>query len=510
MKAKTLMVQGTGSGVGKSVIVAALCRIFLQEGYKVAPFKAQNMALNSFVTFEGGEIGRAQAMQAEACRLEPTVDMNPILIKPTSDRKAQIILKGRPLKNMSAKEYDGYKRYARDTVINSFNSLSQEYEVIIIEGAGSPAEVNLRDRDIVNMSMAEIADSPVILVGDIDKGGVFAWLWGTIDLLTEEEKDRIKALLINKFRGDMDILKPGLEFLEQKTGKKILGVIPYFSNISLDEEDSIPVDKIGIKLKDTDIKVDVLYLPHISNFTDFDPLEREDDVSLRYIHVRKNEPISEDVDVLIIPGSKSTVSDLIYLKQTGYIDRIKELAQKGASIIGICGGYQMLGKEICDPSKSESDIERIEAIGVLDIKTIYNSDKITRQVRATHIDSGISLDGYEIHMGRSFKIDNNTVPVFQVLRCIENEEILDGARNKDGSIWGTYLHGGFDNKEFRRYLINQWRIKKGLLSQDKCENIFIKDKEYDKLASLVRDKIDMNLLYNILNKNSEVYLSSLS
>lgn len=505
MSAKTIMIQGTGSGVGKSVMVAALCRIFLQDGHKVAPFKSQNMSLNSFVTPEGGEIGRAQAMQAEACGLAPTVDMNPILIKPTSDKEAQVIIRGKALDNMSAKEYQDYKQYAKDTVIDSFNRLRRKYEVIVIEGAGSPAEVNLRDKDIVNMFIAEATNSPVILLGDIDKGGVFAWLWGTIDLLTDKEKKRIKCLLINKFRGDIDILMPGLEFLERKTGKKILGVIPYFRNIKLDEEDTLPSHMLRMKSEAKDIKIEVLYLPHISNFTDFDPLEREDDVDLRYVHVGKNEPISQDVDVLIIPGSKSTISDLMYLKDEGYVDEIRKLAEGRTNIIGVCGGYQMLGKEIRDPSKSESRIEGMEGMGLLDMETIFDSDKITRQVKAIHIESGISFEGYEIHMGRRSKTDNCNPAIFRVLRSIDHEQIFDGARNEDGSIWGTYLHGIFDDKEFRQYLINQWRVKKGLVPQDKSGDTFLKDKEYDKLAELVRKNIDTDLFYSILNGDLQAH-----
>ncbi|MFH1505223.1 MAG: cobyric acid synthase [Candidatus Omnitrophota bacterium] len=361
MRAKTIMIQGTGSGVGKSVLTAALCRIFYQDGYKAAPFKAQNMALNSFVTLDGGEIGRAQAMQAQACCIEPMVDMNPILLKPSSDKKAQVIVRGKPLNDMSAKDYDNYKQHLKSIVLDSFNRLSKEYEIIVIEGAGSPAEINLKERDIVNMFIAKETKSPVILVGDIDKGGVFAWLWGTLGLLSSEEKKRVKALLINKFRGDIDILKPGLDFLEQKSKRKILGVIPYFRNIQLDEEDSLYFDKF--KYRGTGVKVRILYLPHISNFTDFDALGREQSIDLKYIDTNKGELIDEDTDVLIIPGSKSVIEDFIYLKQAGYTKNIKELAKKKVNIIGICGGYQMLGKEIYDPCGSESSRKKNKSFG---------------------------------------------------------------------------------------------------------------------------------------------------
>lgn len=495
---KTIMIQGTGSGVGKSVVAAAFCRIFLQDGYKVAPFKSQNMALNSFITSEGAEIGRAQAMQAEACGIKPSADMNPVLIKPTSEREAQVILKGKPWKNMSAKQYHDFKPHIKNIVIDSFNRLKEKYEVIVIEGAGSPAEVNLKDNDIVNMSIAEITGSPVVLAGDIDKGGVFAWLWGTIDLLEENEKGRIKALLINKFRGDMDILRPGLEFLEQKTGKKILGVIPYFHDISLDEEDTVPAHKFKVISERKDIKIEILYLPHTSNFTDFDALEREFDVSVKYIDVRKNEGISDDVDVLIIPGSKSTISDILFLRERRYIDRIKKLAEEKKYIIGICGGYQMLGKKIQDSLQAESRVKQIEGIGLLDIETVFEADKITRQIKGMHLDSGISFEGYEIHMGRDVRTNSAVSAVFKARRDGEDAEFLDGAKNENGLIWGTYLHGVFDNSGLRRYFINQWRIKKGLLPQDKTVDTFSKDKEYDKLAELVRNNIDEDFLYHIL------------
>jgi len=316
-RAKVIMVQGTGSYVGKSVIVSALCRIFKQDGFRVAPFKAQNMALNSFVTLQGDEMGRAQVTQAEAAGIEPSVDMNPILLKPSGDIKAQVIVSGKPIGNMSGKEYYRHRMRFLKIIKGSFQRLSGNYDIVVIEGAGSPAEVNLRKNDVVNMAMARIADCPVILVGDINVGGVFAWLVGTLELLTAAERRRIKGVIINKFRGDINILKPGLDFLEKKIRKPVLGVIPYFHDISIPEEDSIAKEKYrlpGNRPKKGKINIEVLYLPHISNFTDFDPLEKEPDVRLRYLV--QGEKIGEP-DCIIIPGSKNTIGDLVYLKRSG-------------------------------------------------------------------------------------------------------------------------------------------------------------------------------------------------
>jgi len=356
--AKVIMIQGTGSSVGKSIMVTALCRIFYQDGFRVAPFKAQNMALNSFVTKDGGEMGRAQVVQAEACGVEPTVDMNPILIKPTSEVGAQVIVRGKPIGNMQAQEYRNYKSKLVLVVKESFLKLAHHYELIVIEGAGSPAEINLKGDDIVNMKMAQLADCPVLLVADIDKGGALAWVVGTLELLTEEERDKIKGIIINKFRGDKEILQPGLDYLERKTKKPVLGVIPYFRDIWIEEEDAVNSEKNKYYTQPTPskINIEVLYLPHISNFTDFDPLEREEDISLRYIKMgeRLGEP-----DLLIIPGSKNTIDDLYYLKKSGYQEEILNRLKQGTVIIGICGGYQMLSRQLYDPEHTESSKEKI-------------------------------------------------------------------------------------------------------------------------------------------------------
>ncbi len=394
MTARTLMIQGTGSDVGKSLIVTALCRIFVQDGYKVAPFKSQNMALNSFVTVDGGEMGRAQVVQAGACRIDPEVVMNPVLLKPTSNIGSQVIVRGRVIGNMSAEGYMEYKSDLIGVIEDSMNYLRSRYEIVVIEGAGSPAEINIKNRDIVNMRIAEMVDAPVFLIGDIDRGGVFAWLKGTLDLLDEDERARIKGLIINKFRGDKDILRPGLEFIEEETGVKIIGVIPYCDDIRIMAEDSVCLKSNGAYLPNRQggdkIRIGIIRLPHISNFTDFDPLKIEPDVELHYISSARE---MVDTDVVIIPGSKNTISDLRYIMSNGLSVAIRRSIERGGVVIGICGGYQMLGREIIDPYHIESDIVRIKGLGLLDTITKFGREKVTHQVRAVHLGSGIEVSG---------------------------------------------------------------------------------------------------------------------
>jgi len=507
MMAKTIMIQGTGSSVGKSIMVTALGRIFYQDGFKVAPFKAQNMALNSFITKDGGEMGRAQVVQAEACGVEPTVDMNPILMKPTSEMGSQIIVQGKPVGNMQAQEYRNYKSKLISVVKDSFLKLARNYEVIVIEGAGSPAEVNLREDDIVNMRMAQIADCPVLLVGDIDKGGVFAWVVGTLELLTKEERDRVKGVIINKFRGDKEILQPGLDYLEKKIKKPVLGVIPYFRDIQIEEEDSVNSEKnkYDTQTAPGKINIEVLYLPHISNFTDFDPLEREEGISLRYIKMgeRLGEP-----DLLIIPGSKNTLDDLYCLKKSGYQKEISNRLKKGTVIAGICGGYQMLGREIYDPEHTESSREKIEGLGLINGVTTLKSEKITFQIKAhllsnPFFDNRDELSGYEIHTGETV-LSGDEKPLFKInKRGFTQTDINDGVVSKEGMVWGTYIHGIFDNNSFRESFINFLKSKKGLtissfIHQDKISYQERKDREYDRLACLVRGNLNMDKIYHIL------------
>lgn len=499
--AKAIQVCGTGSGVGKSVIVAALCRIFLQDGFKVCPFKAQNMALNSFVTKGQGEIGRAQATQAQACRIEPNVEMNPILIKPTSDVGAQIIARGKPIGNMNALSYTKYKTRLLEMVRKSFKKLADEYEVVVMEGAGSPAEINLKSHDLVNLKMASYARAPVILVGDIDKGGVFAWIIGTLALLTKSERKMIKGIIINKFRGDRTLLDPGIDFLQRHTRIKVLGVIPYYRGIRIPEEDAVPLDDF----KHLDVKgqrrlnIDVVYLPHISNFTDFDALGAEPDVRLRYIREagELNNP-----DVIIIPGTKNTISDLLWLRKSGIADRILSVIgrQPSTALVGVCGGYQMLGKKIYDRYRLESKYRQTQGLNILPIETNLKTNKILAQVKAKDLFSGSELSGYEIHHGQT-RITGDCGRLFEIFqRNGKNTSYFDGVSSDNGRIIGTYIHGIFDSSAFRRDFLNKMRLKKGwpLLSQATEYN---PDGEIDKLAGLVRKNLDMRYLYKILHKH---------
>lgn len=517
-QAKAIQICGTGSGVGKSAIVSGLCRIFLQDGYKVCPFKAQNMALNSFVTKEAGEIGRAQAAQAQACRIEPTVDMNPVLIKPVSDCGAQIIVLGKSAGNMNARTYVRYKEKLKDVVRKSYKRLAGEYELLVIEGAGSPSEINLKAHDIVNMQMAAYAGAPVILVGDIDKGGVFAWLVGTLALLSQKERRMVKGIIINKFRGDKSLLKGGIDFLERRTGIKVLGVVPYFRDIRIPEEDSVPLDAYmnnnvnpvrdhflskgcpivssGVKRRNF-IAVDVIYLPHISNFTDFDALEKEQDVQLRYI--RSPQELGSP-DVIIIPGTKNTISDLKYLKTSGLADKILSTInhQLSTILIGICGGYQMLGMRIRDRHSLESNTREINGLGILPVKTDLEKEKTLTRVRARELVSGMEISGYEIHHGNS-RAMTKPLPAFEIFeRNGKRLKRFDGMTRPDGRVLGTYIHGLFDNDGFRRNWLNGIRQRKGWPAL--ARNIsFNPDKEFDKLAKLLRKNIDLKLLYRILN-----------
>ncbi len=498
-----IQVCGTGSGVGKSVMVAALCRILLQDGYRPCPFKAQNMALNSYVTKSGGEMGRAQAVQAQAARLEPSVDMNPILIKPMSDRKAQIIIKGKPLDNMSVYEYVDYKKVAINTVFTSFNRLVKKYEIVVIEGAGSPAEINLRSHDIVNMQMAKHAHAPVILVGDIDKGGVFAWLVGTLELLTNEERKMVKGFIINKFRGDQRLLRPAITFLEKKTGIKVLGIVPYFKDIKIPEEDSVPLEGRSVKkngqLKSRGkiIDIAIISLPHISNFTDFDALENEPDVKLRY--VLSGEELGTP-DIIIIPGTKSTIFDLNYLRKTGMAEDILRSFESNPllHIVGLCGGYQMLGKRIHDQEAVESAKKGTHGLGILPVVTVFKKEKILSQVKAQEMNSGINVSGYEIHHGRTVLLDGCR-PLFRIIeRRGKKVQRFDGALIKDGRAWGTYMHGVFDADDFRRNFLNRIRTEKGW--QPLPPASLNEDEEFNKLADVVRKNVDMDSLYKIMRQ----------
>ncbi|MDD2703654.1 MAG: cobyric acid synthase [Candidatus Omnitrophica bacterium] len=499
------MVQGTGSYVGKSVIVSALCRIFKQDGFRVAPFKAQNMALNSFVTREGNEMGRAQVVQAEAAGIEPNVDMNPILLKPSGDVKAQVIVKGKPIGNMSGKEYYRHRSKFLGIIKESFRRLRDNYDIVVIEGAGSPAEVNLRKSDLVNMRMAKIADCPVILAGDINLGGVFAWLTGTLDLLTASERRRVKGVIINKFRGDINILKPGLDFLARRIKRPVLGVIPYFHDIRIPEEDSISKERYSLfdeSRREGKINIEVLYLPHISNFTDFDPLEKEPGVHLRYIVPggKIGAP-----DCIIIPGSKNTIDDLSYLKNSGLAEAVIDNVKRGVAVAGICGGYQMLGREIRDPYRAESKRRAMTGLGILPLATTILRKKVIHQVQAEDLLFGTgTLKGYEIHMGRTDFL-SPLKPAFNICaRSRKTVRVSDGVTSKDKKVWGTYIHGLFENDRFRGKFLDY--LRKGTdrgrqrsgIKKDPRSFLEAKEKEYDKLAALVRKNLDMRKIYSLL------------
>ncbi|MBE6004878.1 MAG: cobyric acid synthase [Lachnospiraceae bacterium] len=528
------MIQGTMSNAGKSLIAAGLCRIFHQDGYRVAPFKSQNMALNSFITDEGLEMGRAQVVQAEAAGIKPSVLMNPILLKPTTDVGSQVIINGKVSSNMTAREYYKHKKQLIPVVREAYDKLSEDYDIIVIEGAGSPAEVNLRDDDIVNMGMAELADAPVLLVGDIDRGGVFAQLYGTIELLEDYEKARIKGLIINKFRGDKTILDSGLDILKERTGKDILGVVPYM-DVVIDDEDSLS-ERLNVKryintsrktdygiykdisvsdkrnadshpadpstekrnhemifteeyLSRTFIDIVVIRLPRISNFTDFTALSTEPGVSVRY--VTKVQELGEP-DLIILPGTKSTIRDMEWLRATGLEAKILQKHHAGTMIIGICGGYQMLGESIVD----ESGVETVRGtatrgLGLLPLVTEFAEEKT--RTRVTEELSGLSgvfswlngktVTGYEIHMGRTYGAGS------------ENRYI-----DSVGNVFGTYIHGFFDSDELREAFLQILFGKKGINREHITELRYedFKEEQYDKLASVLRESLDMDKVYRIM------------
>ena len=504
MLAKTLMIQGTGSSVGKSVLVTALCRIFKQQGITVAPFKAQNMSLNSFVTADGGEIGRAQAVQAEAAGISPTVEMNPVLLKPETDSRAQVVIRGKPFTTTSAASFPHLKAHLWNTITESIDRLRRAYDLIVIEGAGSPAEINLKDRDLVNMKVALYCNSPVLLAADIDRGGMFAALLGTLELLDLEEKERVKAFIVNKFRGDLSLLRPGLDWLEARTGVPVAGVVPFYRDIHIAEEDSMALERRRVLKNRRDFELDivVIALPHIANFDDFDPLEREPKVRLRYVEA--NDALGKP-DLIIIPGSKATVADLGFLRDQGRAQEITNAAIAGIPIIGICAGFQMLGDVIDDPEHVESENSRTSAMGLLPVITRFQTDKATHQVQARAIAGfgllakakGMTLSGYEIHMGHTESRTNHPFLIEQRSRksCAD----CDGALSADGNIVGTYIHGLFHNDDFRRAILNELAERKGkVLALD--SSTFSTDEQYDRLAAHVRTHLNMDLIQRIIDQ----------
>ena len=488
-RAKSIMIQGTMSGAGKSLLCAALCRIFAQDGWRTAPFKSQNMALNSFVTLDGLEIGRAQAVQAQAAGVEPDVRMNPVLLKPCSDVGSQVIVLGEVRGQMPAKEYFRYKRQLFPEILAAYDSLAEGNDVIVIEGAGSPAEINLRADDIVNMGLAQRVDAPVLLAGDIDRGGVFAQLYGTVALLQQEEQDRIAGLVINKFRGDLEILRPGLAMLEEKTGKPVLGVVPYL-HVDVDDEDSL-APRLERQGTHKPLDAVVIRLPRISNFTDFAPMEAHPQIGVRYVdEVRR----LASPDLVILPGTKSTIDDLLWLRQSGLEAAVQKLAGAGTPVLGVCGGYQMLGETLHDPDGVErSEPGSVRGMGLLPVETTFIGQKHRSQVKAVvsaEALAGAELEGYEIHMGRT--------GVTGAPFCILDDGRPDGCTQ--GNVWGTYLHGLFDSGALTGKLVELLCRRKGLQLElaRPLSHAAYQRQQFDLLAEGVRQALDMEKIYRIM------------
>ena len=498
--AKVIMIQGTLSNAGKSLVTAGLCRVFKQDGYKVAPFKSQNMALNSFITKEGLEMGRAQVMQAEACGIEPSVNMNPILLKPTNDVGSQVIVNGEVLGNMSARDYYKKKTELIPHIMEAYNNLAKEYDIIVMEGAGSPAEINLKENDIVNMGMAKLVNSPVLLVGDIDRGGVFASIAGTLMLLEEDERKMIKGTIINKFRGDVNILKPGLDMIEEITKTPVVGVVPYME-LDIDDEDSLS-ERFNNKGTVDLIDIAVIRLPRISNFTDFNTFEYIPGVSLRYV---KSVRELKDPDMIILPGTKNTMEDLKWLRESGLETQILKQAAKGKVIFGICGGYQMLGMELSDPFNVESG-GTMAGMGLLPTKTVFEKEKVRTRVSGNFNEvsgilaelSYVEFEGYEIHMGQTTYDFNE-----EELTTIDNvngEDIIKNDGLYKDNVYGSYIHGIFDKEEVSKAIVESLCIHKGIdyssISTVDIEKY--KEEQYDKLAEGIRNSLDMKAIYKIL------------
>lgn len=500
-KAKSIMIQGTMSNAGKSLLAAGLCRIFAQNGYKVAPFKSQNMALNSFITEEGLEMGRAQVMQAEAAGIAPVAAMNPILLKPTTDMGSQVIVNGRVQGNMTAMEYYRNKKKYIPAILDAYHSLEEEYDIIVLEGAGSPAEINLKQDDIVNMGMAKMAKAPVLLAGDIDRGGVFAQLLGTLALLTEEEKEYVKGLVVNKFRGDKEILMPGIDMLEEMGKVPVVGIVPYLQ-VDIDDEDSLS-ERFSKKETIGLVDIAVIRLPKISNFTDFNPFEGLEEVSLRYV----SRPADlKEPDIIIVPGSKSTIEDLMWLRETGMEVKIKRHAAQGKTVIGVCGGYQMLGEVIHDPDGAEHQ-GSVAGMGLLPVETTFQAKKTRSRVQGNfgRVEgrlqnlSGVAFEGYEIHMGSTTVLQGKSLSYVDTLGS-------DVGRKEDGAfcgnVYGTYIHGIFDEPKVVEAILSSVLQEKGIHA---VEGLVLnrreyKEKQYDILAEGVRQNMDMKFIYQIIEK----------
>ena len=508
---RALAILGTGSDVGKSLITAGICRLLYREGTRVAPFKGQNMSLNSFVTPDGGEMGRAQVLQARACGLNPHVDMNPVLLKPEADAKSQVIVQGKVWRSQEARDYFDGKSVLFTYVQESFHRLAGHYDVMVIEGAGSAAEMNLRDRDIVNWPVVEMADASVILVADIDRGGVFAQVIGTMDLLSPEERQRVIGVIINKFRGDLTLFHDGVRILEDRTGRPVLGVLPYLRNVELDQEDSVEIERCRLTpFSHETVNVAIVLLPHMSNFTDFNQLGAETDVALRYVSHPKE---IQGADVVILPGSKTTIEDLNYLREQAFEAAIHRHRKRGGELIGLCGGYQMLGMEITDPHGVETG-GVAPGFGMLDIRTELAQEKSTVQVTARPLwlepAAGIPVEGYEIHMGKT-QSGQGSLPCFEILSREHSSfsappdtypESFEGAMSHDRLVWGSYIHGVFDSPDFRRVWLNRVRARKNLSPLEVAESRLVSarwEQALDRWADHVGRHLNMAPIFSALH-----------
>ncbi|MCG8570430.1 MAG: cobyric acid synthase [Spirochaetes bacterium] len=484
--AKAIMIQGTCSNAGKSIIAAGLCRIFTQDGFSTAPFKAQNMALNSYVTADSKEMGRAQVTQSYACRKEPDVRMNPILLKPNSETGSQVIVMGKPIGNMDFRKYKSYKSDLLKTINEAYFSLAAENQIMVLEGAGSPAEINLKENDIVNMNMAKMANANVLIVGDIDRGGVFAGFVGTYELLEPAERELVKGFIINKFRGDETFLTPAIDFLTKRTSKKVYGVVPYLQKMKLPDEDSVDwKNSVGSKHYDQNYAANValIDLPHISNFTDFDPLKYHSKIN--FYPVNQPQDLGKP-DIIILPGSKNVIADMLYLKQNHWEGELRSFAEQGTMILGICGGYQMLGKIIEDPHHLESEHASVPGLGLLDLKTVLEKEKDLKQTNAYWEEKTIT--GYEIHHGQTVTTEKPWITG-------EDSNILGVSH---GQIRGTYLHGIFDNPEFLTSILKEVMKDPGVITNNDSYNL---ETELDLLAKHLRKTLDIQAIYQLLGIN---------
>ncbi|MBN1905877.1 MAG: cobyric acid synthase [Deltaproteobacteria bacterium] len=497
---KSLMFLGTGSDVGKSITTAAFCRILKRRGYNVAPFKAQNMSNNSYVTVEGGEIGRAQVVQAEAAGLLPSVHMNPVLLKPSTALGAQIVLQGKLFSQMDAVNYHGYKPMLRKSVMESYNILAQSYDIVVLEGAGSCCEMNLKKNDLVNLQMAAAAKAKCVLVADIDRGGVFAQVIGTYELMSQKEKRMILGFIINKFRGDPALFDDGIKYIEKKTGKPVLGLVPYFHDIQIDSEDSVAVqyDKLPMKpVGKKTVNIAVIRLPAISNFTDLEILNMEKDVVFNYLS-NKND-LTDAYDCLIIPGTKNVMEDTAWLSRLGWKKRIREFADDGKAVLGICGGYQILGRRIYDPYGVESSRKEISGLNLLPVETNLEADKVVRKVTGMSLKHNKPVSGYEIHMGKTEIINNSGIPFLKLKQEKGNEGFVDGCYLRDAEIAGTYLHGILDSPGFRGDFLNRLRSKKGIKEKRAGKGRVARFREYDRLADHFEKYCDVEKIISALS-----------